>query len=798
MAIVAFMFVLSTAFFPGLLGAAPGKEKMEHPKVTLLDKDGKPVPIIPPGKAKPQAPPSPANVDFDVTCGQCHDTHYIKAHNSHTKPYFNENCTVCHFKEGNATGDPSEVHLQIQMPSNRNCAACHGLVQLCTDPLIIPDDYPRQLYNYLLTQNTGAIYSPQDLSQSALNLKNKEELHFPWDAHAMRQMTCVNCHSAGNDVFFDENNPAALTHLTRDPRKSKSPGEILKRPDHMLKKASCTSCHDPFKVHAFLPYKKRHLDVLSCQSCHVPRLYGPAFQTVDDTVVTVSGNPRVEYRGVDPVTNFETAVSAQYTEGYEPYLLPHRPAPSQNRQQGTGTGTGTGTVTDLGPAAGPVKISPFNLVTHFYWKSKKTEKRVKRDTLLQVYLDNGQYAADILKVFDKNKNKVMDGEELLLDSEEKINAVKSKLQVLGIEEPVIAGTVRPYSANHNVLDTPHMTRGCSPCHGAGSQLGREIVLSRFIPAGIIPELSTNGLVLTGRDIAVDGSGRLVLTKGDSASGRYVFGHSRVRLLDLLGLWIFIVVILGILVHGVLRYVFSLKHPLHKPETEQIYMYGFYERLWHWTMAVAVLILALTGLEIHYTGGFTFFGLSLAVSLHNILAVILVLNAALSLFYHLASGEIRQYFGFNRVFMKEVVLQVYYYLYGIFRGHPHPVEKSVERKLNPLQQLAYIFLLNILMPFQVITGMMIWGAERWEFVSRSLGGLSLIAPIHNFGSWLFLAFVALHIYLTTTGHTVFSSIRAMITGFDEVPRSEALKSHRYMMDMNMIDLVGTIIRKAKEK
>jgi thiosulfate reductase cytochrome b subunit len=49
--------------------------------------------------------------------------------------------------------------------------------------------------------------------------------------------------------------------------------------------------------------------------------------------------------------------------------------------------------------------------------------------------------------------------------------------------------------------------------------------------------------------------------------------------------------------------------------------------------------------------------------------------------------------------------------------------------------------------------------------QGLGGLSLLAPLHNLGSWLFLTFVVVHVYLTTTGHTVTSNLKAMATGWD---------------------------------
>ena len=46
-------------------------------------------------------------------------------------------------------------------------------------------------------------------------------------------------------------------------------------------------------------------------------------------------------------------------------------------------------------------------------------------------------------------------------------------------------------------------------------------------------------------------------------------------------------------------------------------------------------------------------------------------------------------------------------------------------------------------------------------------LEAIATLHVLGAYMITAFFFIHVYLTTTGHTVFAHIKAMITGWDEV-------------------------------
>jgi len=46
-------------------------------------------------------------------------------------------------------------------------------------------------------------------------------------------------------------------------------------------------------------------------------------------------------------------------------------------------------------------------------------------------------------------------------------------------------------------------------------------------------------------------------------------------------------------------------------------------------------------------------------------------------------------------------------------------------------------------------------------------------VHLAGAFLILLFFIVHVYMTTTGHTVFSNIKAMLVGYEEVPEEEAL-------------------------
>jgi thiosulfate reductase cytochrome b subunit len=197
------------------------------------------------------------------------------------------------------------------------------------------------------------------------------------------------------------------------------------------------------------------------------------------------------------------------------------------------------------------------------------------------------------------------------------------------------------------------------------------------------------------------------------------------------------------------------------------LYSLHERIWHWIQAAALILLLLTGFAIHYPVGFGIFGtLARAVTWHSWAGLFLILNAFLGLFYHLTADKYHHYLPRMDDFSQGAILQARFYLYGIFKGEPHPYEADARHKLNPLQKLTYLALLNILLPYQIFTGALMWGANRWPELFARFGGLKVLGPAHTLGSFLFATFLITHIYLTTTGKTPLALLRAMITGWEE--------------------------------
>jgi thiosulfate reductase cytochrome b subunit len=415
------------------------------------------------------------------------------------------------------------------------------------------------------------------------------------------------------------------------------------------------------------------------------------------------------------------------------------------------------------------------LVTTWFWiyddKAGNT-RPVRLIDLESVYLPDGEYGNDILAAFDADGDGQLSAQELILNSADKTDFIALKLEALGLGNPRIKGIIQPYSINHGVADGEHAINDCRTCHSATSQIAQPIRLADIQPGDVIPEFAQDTNVSMNGTLFQDESGTLYYQFDTDAEDLHIFGFSREKWVDWVGGLFVLGVLAGVSGHGVLRIIQSRKNKHNHVGTKRIYMYEAYERFWHWLQTTLIVILLITGLFIHRPDlfGVSFRGL---VVVHNVSAAILALNAVLSLFYHLVSGKVRQFIPHPYGFFDDAIRQTKYYIRGIFKQEPHPFEKTPDKKMNPLQQITYLGILNVLLPLQGLTGILMWGAQRWPRIASLLGGLEGLATFHTLIAWIFAAFIIGHVYLTTTGgKKPLDSITAMVTGWEEVEIRQA--------------------------
>ena len=198
--------------------------------------------------------------------------------------------------------------------------------------------------------------------------------------------------------------------------------------------------------------------------------------------------------------------------------------------------------------------------------------------------------------------------------------------------------------------------------------------------------------------------------------------------------------------------------------QKVYLYTRFERFWHWFQALLVLILLLTGFEIH--GNIDLFGYELAVRWHDISAYSLFVLFVFAVFWHATTGQWKHY-----VPIREKLIEVCsFYVKDIFKGACHPFEKHPERKLNPLQRLVYLFLKAVIFPLQFVTGF-IYLYPDWFRAKGIAISTGQIAFLHTAGAFFMLIFLIFHCYLITTGRTPLSHLKGMITGWEEIEINE---------------------------
>lgn len=193
---------------------------------------------------------------------------------------------------------------------------------------------------------------------------------------------------------------------------------------------------------------------------------------------------------------------------------------------------------------------------------------------------------------------------------------------------------------------------------------------------------------------------------------------------------------------------------------KLYLYTRFERFWHWMQGGLILLLVVSGFEVH--GVFRLFGFEAAFLIHNSCAWAWLVLYAFIVFWILTTGEWKHYVPtFAKMF--EVIC---YYTSGIFRGEAHPVPKSERVKHNPLQRITYLGIVSLLVPFQMVTGFIYYYYNRWPQLGWDWS-LGTVAVVHTAGAFAFLVYLVVHVYMITTGHTVGSHLKAMFTGYENI-------------------------------
>jgi len=199
----------------------------------------------------------------------------------------------------------------------------------------------------------------------------------------------------------------------------------------------------------------------------------------------------------------------------------------------------------------------------------------------------------------------------------------------------------------------------------------------------------------------------------------------------------------------------------------MYLYPKWLRLWHVINAVLFLILIVTGISMQYTdkeNAAYVVGFAKAVKWHNFAAIVLTINYIIFVTGNLVTNNGQYYRIGKKNFISDLLKQLKYYSFGMFKGKKHPFPVTEKRKFNPLQKVTYVLAMYVAVPLLIISGLGLLFPEIT--ITRFFGasGLVLTVILHITMGFFLSIFMIIHIYTCTLGSTPTSLFRGMITGY----------------------------------
>ncbi|MEI7723877.1 MAG: cytochrome b/b6 domain-containing protein [Bacteroidota bacterium] len=202
------------------------------------------------------------------------------------------------------------------------------------------------------------------------------------------------------------------------------------------------------------------------------------------------------------------------------------------------------------------------------------------------------------------------------------------------------------------------------------------------------------------------------------------------------------------------------------QTQRLYLYPVWTRIWHMTNALLCLILIVTGLSIQFSNPDTMVKFKSAVAVHNIAGIILTISYALFFIGNLFTPNGAYYMIPVKGFIDRLMKQFRYYTIGIFKKEDAPFPVNEESKFNPLQQLTYVILMYGFVPFVIVSGWGLLYPEMTVYSIFNISGLDLTDLLHIGSGFAISIIMCVHVYFCTIGKNPTSNFKSMINGYHE--------------------------------
>ncbi|MFB6340257.1 cytochrome b/b6 domain-containing protein [Saccharicrinis sp. FJH62] len=200
---------------------------------------------------------------------------------------------------------------------------------------------------------------------------------------------------------------------------------------------------------------------------------------------------------------------------------------------------------------------------------------------------------------------------------------------------------------------------------------------------------------------------------------------------------------------------------------KLYLYPKWLRVWHGINALSIIMLIATGISMQYSNiNYPIINFKYAVPFHNLFGVITLINYLAFIVINSVTGNRKAYKLHFKGLINRLIKQSQYYLSGYFKGEPKPFPVSKTEKFNPLQKVAYVTAMYLLVPLVILTGLALLFPE--VIIERFLktSGIRLTAIFHASLGFLISLFLFIHLYVASVGKHPFRNYRSIITGYHE--------------------------------
>jgi len=231
--------------------------------------------------------------------------------------------------------------------------------------------------------------------------------------------------------------------------------------------------------------------------------------------------------------------------------------------------------------------------------------------------------------------------------------------------------------------------------------------------------------------------------------------------------------------------------------KRVYVWELPVRIFHWITVLSTIILVITGFiiadppaissNVEATNSF-WFGTVRAV--HFITAYILIANLIFRLYWAFAGNQFAKWDNFIPYTKKGIknILHVLKVDIFLMNDKEHKLS-NISIGHNYLAAFSY-FIMTLFFFLQVVTGLALiadtsswWFPKMFHFILPMFGGDIVVRYIHHILTWIFMAFVVIHVYLVLFHDYVEArgETSAMISGFKFIRAERVEETEEEIID-----------------